>query len=213
METNPKTRAFAYWILGYQGFYEPVVRAWFEDHGLSSVAERSIKGHELIPSGERLATSGTFPCLPEPLRSWGIKELTRKCQTTGGRVQLDLLLRSPDGLISGECKSWGGFSGPVTWKDVDRYFVSGRDGLFLLLSVVRGEPVAESYLVLWSRSDEHTQIEVRLSEIFERPVRLFYIDEILASPGPLARIAIEDRLAFLDGSVALVKKLLGKEAE
>lgn len=205
---HPNARPFAYWLLGYQGFYEPIIHEWFLEQGYPSVNPRSVVGRALLPSLHHIQNAGSFSRVPENRRNWAVSELSRKSETRGGRVQLDLLLESNGGLITGECKSWGGFSGPVTWQVVETVFVSNNDGLFLYLTTIDGQPVVESRLVLWKRSGQHEEIEKRMTDLFERPVRLHYIDEILASVGPEATKVVNDRLLLLDEAVEIVRRML-----
>ena len=100
----------------------------------------------------------------------------------------------------------------MTWNIVKKIFIEGKDSLFLYLTEIRGEPVIESVLVLWSRSDEHYQIEKRLTEAYCRQVRLYYLDEILADPTKRTAETVDDRVRLLDESVAIVKNMLGKPA-
>jgi hypothetical protein len=103
-----------------------------------------------------------------------LARLREKAQRKGGRIQLDLLLRTDRGWITGECKSWGGaMKEPVTWKLVEKIFLQSAEGLFLYLTQIHEEPVAECVLVLWRRSDEHEEIEARLSDSFSRIINVF----------------------------------------
>jgi len=206
---HPKARAFAYWILGYQDFYEPVVRAWFQDEGYEAVEPRTVVGEALEPSLRHLVDGEHEYDAPAACIERASKELGRKAAGTQTRVQLDILLRDERGLWTGECKSWGGYSNAVTWKEVESIFVRGDGGLFLFLSEIRGEPVAGNVLVLWRRSDEHELIEERMSEYYGRPVRLFYLDEIVKRPKRRTAEEIAVRLRLLDEAVEMAKRLLG----
>jgi hypothetical protein len=205
---HPLAGPFAYWIAGYQNFYEPIVRAWFADQGQQCLEGRSVIGKDLLPSIQRidLGTHG-FTVQPERL-AWARDELARKAANKQGRVQLDLLVQMPPGLATGECKSWGGYAPTATWKIVEEIFIDKPDGLFLYLSEIRGQPVVESVLVLWRRSGEHELIEQRLSALFGRPVRALYLDEILRSQTLCVLLAIEDRLRLLDDAVRRVRAML-----
>jgi len=44
---HPLTSAFAYWIAGYQNFYEPIVRAWFIDQVRLCLEGRSVMGKDV----------------------------------------------------------------------------------------------------------------------------------------------------------------------
>lgn len=208
---HPNTPSFAAWIAGYQNFYEPIVRAWFADRGLPSVSPQSVCGKDLIPSLTRLETQAETACRP-PAYEWAVTELRRKSQGAKFRVQLDLLLQRADGLITGECKSWGGTGEAANWILVEHFFVKGPDSLFLFLSEIRGQPVVASYLVLWKRTADHDVIEARLSTIYGRPVQLFYLDEIFENMGPLARMAVTERLKMLDEACSIVRGRLTPSA-
>jgi hypothetical protein len=205
---HPKASAFAACIAGYQEFYEPIVRAWFADHGLPSIEPRSVGGKDLLPSLASLQVATPGFALPAAAAEWALRELQRKSNDKRCRVQLDLLLQAEAGVITGECKSWGGYLSSVTWSFVEQTFVAGKDGLFLYLTEVRGQPVVESKLVLWKRSHEHDEIKARLSAIFHRPIRLHYIDEIMGSLGPKGRAEVNERLRLLDDATGLVKQML-----
>ena len=170
---------------------------------------RSVVGSALLPSLRRLQGKHNFK-VPEHSLKWAEAELRRKASGKRTRVQLDLLARKNTGVVTGECKSWGGFSKKATWNIVNEVFVEGKDSLFLYLTEIRGEPVVESCLVLWSRSDEHRRIEERMTRIYDRPIRLFYLDELLSNPSGRTTEAVDDRLRLLDESVGIVKSMLGK---
>jgi hypothetical protein len=68
--------------------------------------------------------------------------------------------------------------------------------------------VAASFLVLWRRWVDHAIIEQRFSEMFARPVKLFYLAEILESGSAAVRAVVRDRLELLNWSVGRVRQLL-----
>jgi len=146
-EGHPKAKPFAYWIAGYQEFCEPIVHAWLVDEGYEPVLPRSIVGAKLNPIIEQIeANRHQFQVPPERL-DWAVTELRRKARHKQGRVQLDILTRGLEGLVTGEIKSWGGYySGPVTWKIMLDVFVNGPGGLFLYLTQVHGQPVVGNLL-------------------------------------------------------------------
>jgi hypothetical protein len=205
---HPLTNAFAYWIAGYQNFYEPIVRAWFIDHGQKCLDGRSVMGKDLLPSIARIDSGKHGFDVSSELLAIVRQELARKASIRGGRVQLDLLIETPTGLATGECKSWGGFYPVASWKAVQEIFIGKPDGLFLFLTEIRGQPVVESLLVLWKRSDEHDLIEQRLSAMYGRPVRLLYLDDMLCCQTPGVLAAVQDRLRLLDDAARRVRGML-----
>jgi hypothetical protein len=205
---HPLTSAFAYWIVGYQNFYEPIIRAWLADQGQQCLEGRSVVDRDLLPSLQKIDAGAHGFLVPPQRLVWAREELARKAASKQGRVQLDLLVQRAGGLATGECKSWGGYLPTVTWKVVEDIFINKPDGLFLYVSEIRGQPVVESMLVLWKRSSEHDLIEQRMTAMFGRPVRLFYLDEILSSRTPAVVTAIEDRLRLLDDAVRRVRGML-----
>jgi hypothetical protein len=205
---HPKAKSFAYWIAGYQEFCEPIVRAYLEDQGYEPVLPRTIVGVRLTTIIEQIeAKRQQFQVPPERL-DWALNVLRRKAGQKQGRVQLDVLARGREGLITGEIKSWGGYSGPVTWKTVLDVFVNGSDGLFLYLTQINVEPVAGNLLVLWKRSDEHDEIEMRLSALFGRPVKIVYLDEIHAFRTGKTAESVRTALSLLDDAVDLVRTMI-----
>lgn len=207
-EIHPKAKPFAYWIAGYQEFCEPIVRAWLEDQGYAAVSPKTIVGSNLSPIIEHIEANRSQFRVPPDRLDWALTLLRRKAGQKQGRVQLDLLVRGRDGLLTGEIKSWGGYSGPVTWKTVEHVFVNGQEGLFLYLTQVHGQPVAGSLLVLWKRSDEHEAIESRMSNLFGRPVRLAYLDEIHACQSGKTAEAVKTALSLLEDAVANVRAMI-----
>jgi hypothetical protein len=203
-EVHANAQAFAAWIAGYQNFYEPIVRAWLTVEGLSPIENRTVRRAEFEPSLAALE-AGIDPPRVSPERiEWAIQELRRKSRR--GWTQFDLLMQSDKGVVAGEFKSWKHSAGPVTWKLVKDFFVEGDWGLFFYISDIRGQPVVENRLVLWSRATDHDVIEDQLTEIYRRPVRLHYLDEMIGAAGPAMQMEIRDRLRLLDDAIGIVKQ-------
>lgn len=206
-ELHPNARAFAYWIFGYQNFYEPVVRAWFMDNGYETIDPRSVVGRDLAPSVASIESGDHSFSVSSKQLEHALSLLKQKAAGTRTRVQLDLLLRKDRVVYTGECKSWGGYLASVTWDAVRENIVDDDQGLFLYLNEVRGEPVAGTFLVLWKRSEEHDLIEAKMTQLFGRPIRLFYLDEIFSNPSGQTATMIDECLQLLDDAAGLVREM------
>ena len=185
------TKQFAHWIKGYQSFYEPIVRVWFEENGYRDPRPMSVSGADLAHAADSLEADRPRGSLSTEARTGYANALRRRSKLRGGRIQLDMVAEKC-GLSVGEFKSWGGYIGPATWKRVRYEFVGDPLGLFMTLTQIMGQTVSEAILVLPERSDEHDTVESNLSEAYGLPVRLFYLREIFADLGPSAS-ALRDR--------------------
>ena len=207
MVKNIDPLAFAHWIKGYQSFYEPIVRAWFEEQGYKNPIAKSVSGQDLADAATALESKSSAPRLSDTARQKHIRELHRRVQR--GRIQLDMVAER-NGLVIGEFKSWSGYSNSPTWKLIENEFVGENTGLFLTLRKIEGQPIAGCVLVLWKKSDEHEHIERNLSNLYDIPVRLFYLDEIFATLGTKASTLLDSHLHALDEAIKLVRGMVGR---
>ena len=162
---------FAHWIKGYQNFYEPIVRAWFEENGYRNLRPMSVSGADLAHAADSLETDRPRWSLSAKARTDYASTLRRRSKLRGGRIQLDMLAEK-QGLSAGEFKSWVGYMDRATRKLVKYEFVGDTLGLFMTLTQIMGQEVNEAILVLPQRSEEHETVESNLSEVYGLPVRL-----------------------------------------
>lgn len=181
--------AFAHWIKGYQNFYEPMVRAWFEENGYENPRPMSTTKADLLHAADMLESGETARGLSDWAREHHIAELRQK-----SRIQLDMIA-DKDGVVIGEFKSWGGYLGIPTWKKVEYEFVGEHPGLFMTLRMS-------------GKSDEHELIEGRLSERYDIPVQLFSLEEMFETLGPEASSLRDRHFRALDEAVNQLKAMI-----
>lgn len=98
---------FAWWILGYQKFLEPIIRGCIsEECGWTDITEevRVPSGIQIVEDLERVGHSlSTSACEK-------LFERARQCYgNQKRRISLDAAFESTDGILIGEFKCWGGF--------------------------------------------------------------------------------------------------------
>jgi hypothetical protein len=199
---------FAHWIKGYSKFYEPIVRAWFEENGYAGPQPGLARRDEIENALRKLSSRAVAPKLDGNARASHMNQLKDKLGTKSPRLQF-YMKAEKNGLVTGEFKSWGGYSDLPSWKAVKSEIVGQKNGLFLCVQELQSRPVIESVLVLPSRSPEHLTIEAELSGLYGIPVRLFYLDDIFRTLGPKGSGLRDKHLEVLAEAVEKVRRLVG----
>ncbi len=187
-------RGFSYWILGYQGFIEPIiresVRMKLAGRGYRPCRERIVRKPDLTLATARMqANRAEFELTAEEVDDFD-RELQRRT-----RLQLDLAFERDGKLIIGEVKSWAGW-GAFDQKMAENAFFQGRDALLFLIHEIEKRPVESVLLAVWgNRSKEHDAIISMLELRFDTRVELAYADDLLAEHLPVE--TVEERIRLL----------------
>lgn len=203
--TARQVRAFRYWIQGYPNFYEPIVEEYFRLVGYRILRRPALVGRADIQRIVNTLFDGHKRLGPE-LHDKSI----RRHLESRKRLQPDCLLERRGKRYLAELKSWGGYrSGQFDLDTARAEFIKKfKNGLFLLVDWLDGEPIAGKLLVVSSRSLEHAQVQTLLNRAYVTDVELLYLDEIFRTP-QLAG-TIDRQLRYLDAACAELRIALGR---
>jgi hypothetical protein len=174
---------FAYWIIGYQGFIEPIVRAALDKklfgEGYLPLLTRTVKRQDLDRAAALLEGGQWSMHLSEAEAQALCAQLSQQ-----SRLQLDLAYERGSGVVIGEIKCWAGY-GAFDEKMARSMFFRGRDALLFLLREIDGKTVEKVVLVMWGRqSAAHESIRDLLVTRYGIPVEIEYIEDLLTAFPP-----------------------------
>ncbi len=202
--TPEQIHAFRYWIQGYANFYEPIVMEWFNVAGYR-VLRRPAKVEK---ADIQKAIDALFDGRRKLGRELNVNEVIGLLQKRS-RMQPDLLLEKGDQRYLAELKSWGGAdqTGQFDLAVATNNFIkTPTKGLFLLVDGLEGHRIAGKILVVAARSPQHQQVHTLLTNAYQAPLELLYLDELFRAP-QLAGF-IDRQLRYLDAAVAELKQNL-----
>jgi hypothetical protein len=201
--TKKQTSAYRFWIQGYSLFYEPLVAEYFRVMGYGVEETVTVRKADIQRIIEALFDG--HKKLGPDLDQQAVIEHLRARQ----RIQPDLLVEKDGKRYLVELKSWGGYrTGLFDLSTARAEFMlpksdSLRKSAYLLVDWLDGQRIDGKILVVSARSPQHEQVLQLLTEGFNTPVQLLYLDEILSSPQLSG--TIEKYLEFLDAAVAELK--------
>jgi len=198
-------QGFSYWVLGYQGFIEPIireaVRMKLASSGYQPCKERIVRKPDLDLAASHIRSNRAGRCLSDQDIDAFEKELRRRT-----RLQLDLAFERNDNLMIGEVKSWAGW-GLFDQRMAKKAFFQNRDALLFLVHEIEKRKVECVLLAVWgSRSDEHDAIRCMLEARYGTHVEIEYADDLLANYPPFS--IVEERIKLLQEASGDIERWL-----
>lgn len=198
-------RGFSYWVLGYHGFIEPIireaVRMKLASSGYQPCKEHIVRKSDLDLAATCMRNNRTGLLLSDQEVDVFEKELRRRT-----RLQLDLAFERDDKLMIGEVKSWAGW-GLFDQKMAKEAFFKNRDALLFLVHEIENRKVECVLIAVWgSQSDDHDAIRGLLEVRYGIHVEIEYADDLLANYPPLT--VVEERIKLLQETSGDIERWL-----